>query len=58
MEIKTERLVIRPFRLEDKSDTFDIYNDEETNRFLLHDAWNETTVDEGFHERLDNHVLD
>lgn len=57
MNIKTERLVIRPFILSDKAQTYDIYKDEETNQYLLHDRWDESTVDEAFQKRLDNRDL-
>ena len=39
MQLKTERLSIRPFEVEDKEDIFEIYEDEETCRFLLHEPW-------------------
>ena len=39
MQLKTERLSIRPFEVEDTEDIFEIYEDEETCRFLLHEPW-------------------
>lgn len=57
MEFKSERLFMRPFQLRDKADTYEIYKDKETSRFLLHDGWDETNVDKAFQERLNNNTL-
>ena len=44
--IKTNRLTIRPFRETDIEDLFELYNDESTCRFLLHEAWNASSKNE------------
>ena len=55
MQLKTERLSIRPFEVEDKEDIFEIYEDEETCRFLLHEPWTDRDRDrDGHFERKRN----
>ncbi|MED3398397.1 N-acetyltransferase, partial [Bacillus wiedmannii] len=39
MEIKTERLMIRPFKGTDLQDVFAIYNNDDTCKYLLHNKW-------------------
>ena len=47
-EIKTERLLIRPFKEDDLEDLYGIYMDEKTCRYLLHDAWNKDNKHQHF----------
>ena len=55
MQLKTERLSIRPFEVEDKEDIFEIYEDEETCRFLLQEPWTDRDRDrDGHFERKRN----
>ncbi|RBQ32115.1 GNAT family N-acetyltransferase [Arcobacter sp. FW59] len=58
MEIKTERLTIRTLQNSDLNDIFDIYKDEETCKYLLHNAWNENNKNEEFKEKLSKQSLE
>lgn len=58
MQFKTKRLSIRPFEDKDGEDTFEIYRDEETCRFLLHEAWTEADFAEYFKKKLARRKLD
>ena len=58
MQLKTKRLSIRPFEDKDGKDTFEIYRDEETCRFLLHEAWTEADFAEYFKKKLARRKLD
>ena len=57
MQLKTERLSIRPFEVEDKEDIFEIYEDEETCRFLLHETWTERDRDGHFERKRNQRSL-
>lgn len=57
MKIITERLVLRPFVQEDYEETFNIYSDEETCRYLLHNVWTKENVKEEFAKKMNNHCL-
>ena len=46
MQIKTQRLKIRTLQDSDLNDFFDIYKDEETCKYLLHNSWNEKNKNE------------
>ncbi len=48
MEIKTKRLIIRPFKDEDGDDLFEFYSNKNTCRFLLHEVWNASTKSDKF----------
>lgn len=52
MYIKTQRLLIRNFKTDDLNDVFDIYKDDETCKYLLHDAWNENNKNQEFKLKL------
>ncbi|MCM3122802.1 MULTISPECIES: GNAT family N-acetyltransferase [unclassified Mesobacillus] len=54
MEFRTERLLLRPFMSDDLQDVFNIYKDEETCRYLLHDKWTEENIEENFDKKLKN----
>ena len=56
-EIKTERLLIRPFKEDDLEDLYGIYMDEKTCRYLLHDAWNKDNKHQHFQKILNNDSL-
>ena len=58
MQIKTQRLKIRTLQDSDLNDVFDIYKDEETCKYLLHNAWNEKNKNEEFKEKLSKQSLE
>lgn len=58
MYIKAERLVIRNFKASDIDDVYQIYEDEETCKYLLHDAWDETNKEVNFNNLLIKSDLD
>lgn len=57
MEIITKRMRIRPFRELDCMDTFEIYKNEATCRYLLHEPWTLDSVEEAFHKKLSSNIL-
>ncbi len=57
MEFSTERLTIRPFNSNDLHDVFNIYNNDDTCRYLLHDKWTYENMHERFNKKLKNRVL-
>lgn len=52
MTIKTNRLLLRPFKERDLEDVYDIYRDEATCQFLLHDPWTQTTKQTEFRKKF------
>ena len=58
MYIKAERLVIRNFKASDIDDVYQIYENEETCKYLLHDAWNISNKEENFTNLLMKSDLD
>lgn len=58
MQIKTQRLKIRTLQDTDLNDVFDIYKDEETCKYLLHNSWNEKNKNEEFKEKLSKQSLE
>ncbi|UOQ45773.1 GNAT family N-acetyltransferase [Halobacillus salinarum] len=54
MKFTTERLKIRPFKSTDIEDVFNIYNNSETCRYLLHDKWTLENMQELFDKKLEN----
>ncbi|WP_414051399.1 GNAT family N-acetyltransferase [Macrococcus animalis] len=52
MYIKAERLVIRNFKASDIDDVYQIYKNEETCKYLLHDAWDESNKEVNFNNLL------
>lgn len=57
MEFRTDRLFIRPFRSTDLQDVFDIYKDDDTCRYLLHDRWTFEDRQEKFNKKVKNSSL-
>ncbi|MFD1387360.1 GNAT family N-acetyltransferase [Oceanobacillus oncorhynchi subsp. oncorhynchi] len=57
MEFKTDRLLIRPFNVDDLEDVFHIYHNEATCKYLLHEKWTDENKQEEFHNKLENNVL-
>ena len=58
MQIKTQRLKIKTLQNSDLNDVFDIYKNEETCKYLLHNAWNEKNKNEEFKEKLSKQSLE
>ncbi|MFA1822639.1 GNAT family N-acetyltransferase [Virgibacillus oceani] len=57
MEVSTERLTIRPFKRNDLHDTFNIYNNDDVCKYLLHDKWTHENMHEAFNKKLENNTL-
>ncbi|WP_368654213.1 GNAT family N-acetyltransferase [Ornithinibacillus sp. 4-3] len=57
MEFNTERLVIRPFQYDDLQDVFNIYNNDDICKYLLHDKWTQENMCEEFSPKLENNLL-
>ncbi len=57
MEFTTERLTIRPFKSTDLQDVFEIYNNDDTCKYLLHNKWTHEDMEERFNKKLANNVL-
>lgn len=57
MRLETERLLIRPFEPKDLKDVFNIYRDEKTCQYLLHEPWTDSTAENYFKKRLSPHHL-
>lgn len=57
MEFKTDRLTIRTFNSNDLHDLFNIYNNDDTCRYLLHDKWTIENMYEEFNKKLKNREL-
>lgn len=57
MEFSTERLTIRPFLSKDLQDVFNIYNNDNTCRYLLHGKWTHENMLEEFNKKLENSTL-
>lgn len=58
MKLKTDRLSIRPFVVNDIEDTYEIYSKEEVCKYLLEDAWDNSTKEKEFNKKLNNKKLD
>lgn len=56
MEFNTERLVIRPFQYDDLQDVFNIYNNDDICKYLLH-KWTQENMCEEFSPKLENNLL-
>ncbi|MEG0363990.1 MAG: GNAT family N-acetyltransferase [Erysipelotrichales bacterium] len=52
MVIETERLLLRNYNVNDSDDLYEIYKDEETCRYLLHEAWTDKTRQQEFIKKL------
>ena len=52
MILRTERLLIRPFKENDINDLYDIYSDTKVCKYLLHDVWNEDNKLKEFQQKL------
>lgn len=57
MIIETKRLSLRTFQEKDFADTFAIYKDRETCRYLLHDPWTTETAERLFKVKISNNQL-
>lgn len=57
MKFNTERLTIRPFKSNDLHNVFNIYNSDNTCKYLLHDKWTHENLEEEFNKKLGNSSL-
>ena len=57
MRFNTERLTIRRFKRNDLHDVFNIYNNDETCKYLLHEKWTHENLEEEFKKKLENSIL-
>lgn len=57
MKLKTNRLVLRPFKNEDYEAVFNLYADEETCKYLLHEAWTKENAKKKFEKKIVNDKL-
>ncbi|GAB3798857.1 GNAT family N-acetyltransferase [Virgibacillus kimchii] len=57
MRIETDRLLIKPFERKHLNDVFDIYNDDSTCQYLLHDKWTQEDKESNFEKKLNNNRL-
>lgn len=57
MKFNTERLTVRPFKSNDLHDVFNIYNNDNTCKYLLHDKWTHENLEEEFNRKLENSAL-
>ncbi|MGN8645372.1 GNAT family N-acetyltransferase [Gracilibacillus sp. HCP3S3_G5_1] len=57
MEFRTERLTVRPFLSNDLHDVFNIYNNDDICKYLLHDTWTLENMQEEFNKKLENSTL-
>ena len=57
MILETDRLHLRPFIPTDFNDTFEIYQDSNTCKYLLHEPWNTSNAQEHFEKRLEKQDL-
>src|SRR5690625_7980906 len=57
MRINTEILTIRRFKRNDLHDVFNIYNNDETCKYLLHEKWTHENLEEEFKKKLENSIL-
>ncbi|MEN2465495.1 GNAT family N-acetyltransferase [Ornithinibacillus sp. JPR2-1] len=57
MEFSTERLTIRPFVSNDLYDVFNMFSNEDTCKYLLHDTWTHENMQEEFNKKLENSAL-
>lgn len=57
MIMKTKRLTLRPFSEQDFSDACEIYEDDLTCRYLLHDPWRPDNREQAFAEKLQQNSL-
>ncbi len=57
MEIKTKRLIIRPFKDADGDDLFEFYSNKNTCRFLLHEVWTASTKSDKFLKKVSANQL-
>ncbi len=58
MILRTERLLIRPFKESDINDLYDIYSDTKVCKYLLHDVWNEDNKLKEFQQKLKYNKLE
>ncbi|MDT2748985.1 hypothetical protein P7H30_04385 [Streptococcus parauberis] len=57
MELTTKRLKIRPFKQADINDLFEIYCNEETCQYLLHEPWTDNNKNNEFQKKISEYKL-
>lgn len=57
LKFNTERLTIRPFKSNDLHNVFNIYKNDDTCKYLLHDKWTHENMEEEFNKKLENSAL-
>jgi|SRR5699024_2771247 len=57
MKIETNRLLIQTFEKHHLNDVYEIYNDDLTCRYLLHDKWTRENKEREFDKKLNNNQL-
>lgn len=57
VKYNTERLIVRSFKATDLHDIFNIYNNEDTCKYLLHNKWTLEDLQEAFNKKLANRFL-
>ncbi|GIN39382.1 GNAT family N-acetyltransferase [Heyndrickxia oleronia] len=57
MKIETNRLLIKTFEKHHLNDVYEIYNDDSTCRYLLHDKWTHENKEREFDKKLNNNQL-
>lgn len=58
MELKTDRLFIRPFFENDIEDTYEIYSNKEVCKYLLEDEWDDSSKEIEFNKKLQGNKLE
>ncbi|MGE7635400.1 GNAT family N-acetyltransferase [Bacillus paramycoides] len=57
MKIETNRLLIKTFEKHHLNDVYEIYNDDPTCQYLLHDRWTDEDKGREFDKKLNNNQL-
>lgn len=57
MKIETDRLLIKPFEKHHLNDVYEIYKDDSTCQFLLHDKWTDEIKESEIEKKLKNNQL-
>ena len=58
MNLKTDRLYIRPFAEDDIEDAYEIYSNDNVCKYLLEVEWNPTSKEIEFSKKINNKKLD
>ncbi|MDO5046547.1 GNAT family N-acetyltransferase, partial [Campylobacter sp.] len=58
MNLKTDRLYIRPFVKDDIEDVYEIYSNKDVCKYLLETAWTSDSKEIEFNKKMKNNKLD